>query len=143
MFRSLRELGQLGFFDPQLISPDFKNINPNDGTVDLEYTLVETGSSQIELQGGYGGGGFKGTIGLSFNNFSIKDIFKKEAYTPIPMGDGQRLALRLQASRFYTVNSFNFTEPWLGGKRPVQFSVQLSQTKQFMFNPYNLSLIHI
>ena len=60
------------------------------------------GSSQIELQGGYGGGGFIGTIGLSFNNFSIKDIFKKEAYTPIPMGDGQRLALRLQASRFYT-----------------------------------------
>ncbi|MAU30741.1 MAG: outer membrane protein assembly factor BamA [Flavobacteriaceae bacterium] len=137
VFRSLRELGQLGFFDPQLISPDFKNINPNDGTVDLEYTLVETGSSQIELQGGYGGGGFIGTIGLSFNNFSIKDIFKKEAYAPIPMGDGQRLALRLQASRFYTVNSFNFTEPWLGGKRPVQFSVQLSQTKQFMFNPYN------
>ncbi len=137
VFRSLRELGQLGFFDPQLISPDFKNINPNDGTVDLEYKLVETGSSQIELQGGYGGGGFIGTIGLSFNNFSIKNIFKKEAYTPIPMGDGQRLALRLQASRFYTVNSFNFTEPWLGGKRPVQFSVQLSQTKQFMFNPYN------
>ena len=137
VFRSLRELGQLGFFDPQLISPDFKNINPNDGTVDLEYTLVETGSSQIELQGGYGGGGFIGTIGLSFNNFSIKDIFKKKAYTPIPMGDGQRLALRLQASRFYTVNSFNFTEPWLGGKKPVQFSVQLSQTKQFMFNPYN------
>ena len=137
VFRSLRELGQLGFFDPQLISPDFKNINPNDGTVDLEYTLVETGSSQIELQGGYGGGGFIGTIGLSFNNFSIRDIFKKEAYNPIPMGDGQRLALRLQASRFYTVNSFNFTEPWLGGKKPVQFSVQLSQTKQFMFNPYN------
>ncbi len=137
VFRSLRELGQLGFFDPQLISPDFKNINPNDGTVDLEYTLVETGSSQIELQGGYGGGGFIGTLGLSFNNFAIKDIFKKEAYRPIPMGDGQRLALRLQASRFYTVNSFNFTEPWLGGKRPVQFSVQLSQTKQFMFNPYN------
>ncbi len=137
VFRSLRELGQLGFFDPQLISPDFKNINPNDGTVDLEYTLVETGSSQIELQGGYGGGGFIGTIGLSFNNFSVKDIFKKEAYKPIPMGDGQRLALRLQASRFYTVNSFNFTEPWLGGKRPFQFSVQLSQTKQFMFNPYN------
>ena len=137
VFRSLRELGQLGFFDPQLISPDFKNINPTAGTVDLEYSLVETGSSQIELQGGYGGGGFIGTIGLSFNNFSIKDIFKKEAYKPIPMGDGQRLALRLQASRFYTVNSFNFTEPWLGGKRPVQFSVQLSQTKQFMFNPYN------
>ena len=54
VIRTIRELGQLGFFDAQLISPDFKNVNPNDGTVDLEYTVVERGSSQIELQGGYG-----------------------------------------------------------------------------------------
>ena len=135
VIRTVRELGQLGFFDAQLISPDFKNVNPNDGTVDLEYTVVERGSSQIELQGGYGGGGFIGTLGLSFNNFAAKDLFNKEAYNPVPMGDGQKLSLRLQASRFYTQNSFNFTEPWLGGKKPVQFSVQLSQTKQFLFNP--------
>ena len=135
VIRTIRELGQLGFFDAQLISPDFKNVNPNDGTVDLEYTVVERGSSQIELQGGYGGGGFIGTLGLSFNNFAAKDLFNKEAYNPVPMGDGQKLSLRLQASRFYTQNSFNFTEPWLGGKKPVQFSVQLSQTKQFLFNP--------
>ena len=135
VIRTIREIGQLGFFDAQLISPDFKNVNPNDGTVDLEYSLVERGSSQIELQGGYGGGGFIGTLGLSFNNFAAKDLFNKEAYNPVPMGDGQRLSLRLQASRFYTQNSFNFTEPWLGGKKPVQFSIQLSQTKQFLFNP--------
>ena len=135
VIRTIRELGQLGFFDAQLISPDFKNVNPNDGTVDLEYTVVERGSSQIELQGGYGGGGFIGTLGLSFNNFAAKDLFNKEAYNPVPMGDGQKLSLRLQASRFYTQNSFSFTEPWLGGKKPVQFSVQLSQTKQFLFNP--------
>ena len=135
VIRTIRELGQLGFFDAQLISPDFKNVNPNDGTVDLEYTVVERGSSQIELQGGYGGGGFIGTLGLSFNNFAAKDLFNKEAYNPVPMGDGQKLSLRLQASRFYTQNSFNFTEPWLGGKKPVQFSIQLSQTKQFLFNP--------
>ncbi|MBT6635417.1 MAG: BamA/TamA family outer membrane protein [Flavobacteriaceae bacterium] len=135
VIRTVRELGQLGFFDAQLISPDFKNVNPNDGTVDLEYTVVEKGSSQIELQGGYGGGGFIGTLGLSFNNFAAKDLFNKKAYKPVPMGDGQRLSLRLQASRFYTQNSFSFTEPWLGGKKPVQFSIQLSQTKQFLFNP--------
>ncbi len=135
VIRTIREIGQLGFFDAQLISPDFKNVNPNDGTVDLEYTVVERGSSQIELQGGYGGGGFIGTLGLSFNNFASKDIFKKEAYTPVPMGDGQRLSLRLQASRFYNQSSFSFSEPWLGGKKPVNFSVQLSQTKQFLFNP--------
>lgn len=132
--RTVRELGQLGFFDAQEISPNFNNPNPNEGTIDMEYSVKETGSSQIELQGGYGGGGFIGTLGLSFNNFSIKDIFKKEAYKPIPMGDGQKLALRLQASRFYQTYSFSFSEPWLGGKRPVQFSTSLSHTKQFLYD---------
>lgn len=132
--RTVRELGQLGFFDAQEISPDFQNVNPQDGTVDMVYSVKETGSSQIELQGGYGGGGFIGTLGLSFNNFSIKDIFKKEAYKPIPMGDGQKLALRLQASQFFQTYSFSFSEPWLGGKRPVQFSTSLSHTKQFLFD---------
>lgn len=132
--RTVRELGQLGFFDAQEISPDFQNPNPNEGTIDMQYSIKETGSSQIELQGGYGGGGFIGTLGLSFNNFSMKDIFNKKAYKPIPMGDGQRLSLRLQASQFFQTYSFSFSEPWLGGKRPVQFSVSLSHTKQFQFN---------
>ena len=132
--RTVRELGQLGFFDAQEISPDFKNVNPNDGTLDMEYSVVEKGSSQIELQGGYGGGGFIGTLGLSFNNFAVKDLFNKDAYNPVPMGDGQSLALRLQSSRFFQTYSFSFTEPWLGGKKPVQFSTSISQTKQFLFN---------
>ena len=132
--RTIRELGQLGFFDAQELTPDIKNPNPNEGTVDIEYKVKEAGSSQIELQGGYGGGGFIGTLGLSFNNFAIKDIFKKEAYKPIPMGDGQKLALRLQASRFYQTYSFSFSEPWLGGKRPVQFSASISHTKQFLYD---------
>ncbi|MBJ7880362.1 BamA/TamA family outer membrane protein [Gelidibacter salicanalis] len=133
--RTVRELGQLGFFDAQQLSPNFKNANPNEGTLDMEYAVVEKGSSQIELQGGYGGGGFIGTLGLSFNNFAIKDIFKKEAYKPVPTGDGQSLALRLQASRFYQTYSFSFTEPWLGGERPIQFSTSLSHTKQFLYDP--------
>lgn len=133
--RTIRELGQLGFFDAQKISPNFKNPNPTDGTLDMEYSVVESGASQIELQGGYGGGGFIGTLGLSFNNFAIKDIFNGEAYKPVPSGDGQSLALRLQASRFFQTYSFSFMEPWLGGKRPVQFSTSLSHTKQFLYNP--------
>ena len=128
-------MSQLGFFDAQQITPDFKNMNPNDGTVDIEYSVVERGSSQIELQGGYGGGGFIGTLGLSFNNFSIKNIFNGEAYQPVPMGDGQSLALRLQASRFFRTYSFSFMEPWLNGKRPMQFSTSLSHTQQFLYNP--------
>ncbi|WP_090841835.1 BamA/OMP85 family outer membrane protein [Olleya namhaensis] len=132
--RTIRELSQLGFFDAEQLTPNFKNPNPEEGTIDMEYAVVEAGSSQIELQGGYGGGGFIGTLGLSFNNFSIKDIFKKDAYKPIPTGDGQKLALRLQASRFFQTYSFSFSEPWLGGKKPVQFSTSISQTKQFLYD---------
>ena len=88
LIRSIREIGQLGFFDPEAIKPEFKNVDPQAGTVDIEYNVVEKGSSQIELQGGYGGGGFIGTLGLSFNNFSARNIFKKEAYKPLPIGDG-------------------------------------------------------
>ncbi|MEM9687144.1 MAG: outer membrane protein assembly factor BamA, partial [Bacteroidota bacterium] len=133
--RTIRELGQLGYFDPEQIVPDLRNVDPNSGTLDVEYGLVEKGSSQIELQGGYGGGGFIGTLGLSFSNFAIKDILNREAYKPVPMGDGQRLSLRLQASRFFQTYSFSFAEPWLGGKQPVQFSASLSHTIQFLFDP--------
>lgn len=135
IIRTIRELGQLGFFDAQQLVPDIKNPNPVDGTLDVEYTVVEQGSSQIQLQGGYGGGGFIGTLGLSFNNFAIKDIFKKDAYKPVPRGDGQNLALRLQASQFFQTYSFSFSEPWLGGKKPFQLSTSISHSKQFLFDP--------
>jgi outer membrane protein insertion porin family len=131
IIRSVRELGQLGFFDAEQIVPDIQNPDPNSGTVDLKYSLVEAGSSQIELQGGFGGGGFIGTLGLSFNNFSIQNLFKGEAYQPVPMGDGQTFALRLQASRTFRVYSLNFAEPWLGGKKPVRFNLSFSRTQQF------------
>lgn len=134
IIRTIRELGQLGFFDAQQIVPNIKNPNPVDGTLDVEYSVVEQGSSQIQLQGGYGGGGFIGTLGLSFNNFSIKDIFKKDAYKPVPRGDGQSLALRLQASQYFQTYSFSFSEPWLGGKKPYQMSTSLSHSKQFLYD---------
>lgn len=132
IIRSVRELGQLGFFDAEQIRPEIENPNPNDGTVDLKFDLVESGASQIELQGGYGGGGFIGTLGLSFNNFSIQNIFNGKAYKPVPMGDGQTFALRLQASRTFRVYSLNFSEPWLGGRKPVRFNLSLSRTQQFL-----------
>ena len=132
--RSVRELGQLGFFDAEQITPDFKDVDPNAGTVDIEYGLVERGASQIELQGGYGGGGFIGTLGLSFNNFSMRNIWNKEEYKPVPMGDGQQLSLRLQASRFFETYSFSFAEPWLGSEQPVRFSTSISQTTQYRYD---------
>jgi outer membrane protein insertion porin family len=134
LVRTIREIGQLGFFDPEAINPAFKNVDASAGTVDIEYQLVEKGSSQIELQGGYGGGGFIGTLGLSFNNFSARNMFNKSAYRPLPMGDGQKVSLRLQGSTYFQTYSVSFSEPWFGGKKPVQFSSSISYSKQFLNN---------
>src|SRR5690554_412579 len=135
--RTVRELGQLGLFDPESIRPDVKNADPYAGTVDVEWNVVERGASQIQLQGGYGGGGFIGTLALSFNNFSIGSLFDKEAYQPLPMGDGQSLALRLQGSSYFQTYSLSFTEPWLGGKKPIQFTGSVSYSKQYQYNWYS------
>ncbi len=132
IIRSIREIGQLGFFDANVtpdVKPDYQN-----KTADIDFSVVEKGGSQIELQGGYGGGSFIGTLGLSFNNFSIRNIFNKEAYKPLPMGDGQKLSLRLQASRTFNTYSFSFTEPWLGGKTPQSLSFSVYLSNQYRFN---------
>ncbi|WP_405606667.1 outer membrane protein assembly factor BamA [Polaribacter sp. Asnod1-A03] len=129
IIRSIREIGQLGFFDANVtpdVIPDYEN-----KTADIDFSVVEKGGSQIELQGGYGGGSFIGTLGLSFNNFSVKNIFNKEAYKPLPMGDGQTLSLRLQTSRTYSTYSFSFTEPWLGGKKPKSLSFSVYSSNQY------------
>jgi outer membrane protein insertion porin family len=131
IIRTIREIGQLGFFDAEKIVPDVKP-NYQDKTVDIEYSVAEKGSSQIELQGGFGGNTFIGTLGLSFNNFSIKNIFNKKEYRPLPMGDGQSLSLRLQTSRFFNTYSFSFTEPWLSGSnRPKSFSISIFSSSQY------------
>jgi len=132
IIRSIREIGQLGFFDQNVtpdVVPDYQN-----KTADIDFTVVEKGGSQIELQGGYGGGSFIGTLGLSFNNFSIRNLFNKEAYKPLPMGDGQSLALRLQTSRTFNTYSFSFTEPWLGGRKPKSLSFSVYSSSQYQFN---------
>ena len=134
LVRTVREVGQLGFFDAEQINPQIENVDPNSGTIDVRFDLVESGASQIELQGGYGQGGFIGTLGLSFNNFSMRNILDKTKYKPLPMGDGQTLALRLQASQFYSTYSFSFSEPWLGGRQPVQFSTSLQHTIQYRYD---------
>jgi outer membrane protein insertion porin family len=130
IIRSIREISQLGFFDPENVTPDLKP-NYADKTVDIDYAVVKKGSSQIELQGGYGGGSFIGTLGLTFNNFSIKNLFKSKEYKPLPMGDGQALSLRLQVSRFYSTHSFSFTEPWLGGEKPKSLSFSIYNSRQY------------
>lgn len=129
LMRSYRELAQLGHFDPESINPDVQP-NPEDGTVDIEYQLQEKANDQIELSGGWGAGMFVGSIGLKFANFSVRNIFDKEAWRPLPTGDGQTLSLRYQTSgKYYRTVSISFMEPWLGGKKPNSFSVSLSHSR--------------
>ena len=124
IMRTVRELGQLGYFDPRQITP-VPIPDPITGTVDLEYTVVEQSTSQLELQGGWGRYTVVGTLGLNFNNFSARNIFNKRAWQPLPTGDGQNITIRAQTNgTFYSSYNFSFTEPWWGGKKPnsVTFS---------------------
>ena len=137
IMRTIRELAQLQLFDAENIEPVIENPDPNSGTTDLKFKLKESGQSQIELQGGYGGGGFVGTLGLSFNNFSLRNIFNFDTYKPLPLGDGQKLSLRAQGSTYYQSYSLNIVEPWFGGKKPVQLSTSFSHTKQYYYDFYS------
>lgn len=126
--RTMMELAQMGYFEAQALRPD---ITPNaeTKTVDVNYKLEEKGSnSQVELQGGYGGNRFIGTIGLTFGNFSFNDFFKKKAWKPIPMGDGQSVSLRAQAGSNYQNYSISFTEPWITGKKPTSLTASIYGT---------------
>lgn len=130
LIRTVRELSQLGHFDPENIQPDVQP-NPDNGTVDLVYQLEERANDQIELSGGWGAGMFVGSLGLKFTNFSIRNIFNKEAWRPLPTGDGQTLAIRAQTNgKYYQSYSLSFTEPWLGGKKPNSLSVSVFHSIQ-------------
>ncbi|MCR9289025.1 MAG: outer membrane protein assembly factor BamA [Bacteroidetes bacterium] len=125
IIRSQREIINLGYFNPESLGINTP-VNPQRGTVDIEYTVEERPSDQLELSAGWGGRGrgVIGTLGVSFNNFSMRNIFKKETWSPLPQGDGQRLSLRAQTNgRFFQSYNISFTEPWLGGKKPNSFTV--------------------
>lgn len=137
IIRSRSSLGQLRYFDEQKIDITTPNIDPSNGTVDIEYKVEETSSDQLELSGGWGYGRLIGTLGVSFNNFSARNLLKKDAWKPIPSGDGQKLTLRVQSyGTGYLSASGSFTEPWLGGKKPQQFSVSsyISKYKNTYYN---------
>lgn len=130
IIRTQRELSQLGFFNPEKITPGVVP-NADNGTVDINWGLEEKSSDQLELSAGFGGGiGLTGTLGVTFNNFSIYNIFKKTAWSPLPVGDGQKLSLRVQSNgKAYRSYNFSFTEPWLGGKKRNSFTVSYYDTK--------------
>ena len=123
IIRTTRELAQLRYFNPETINPNIQP-NPADGTVDITYEVEETSSDQIELSGGWGYGRVIGTLGVSFNNFSLRNILNLKKWRPVPTGDGQKLSLRVQSyGKGYISYSASFTEPWLGGRKPNSLSV--------------------
>lgn len=119
VIRSIRQLSQLGYIDPEHIDPQ---LNPNytDGTVDINYNVTEKSSDQLQVSAGFGGGtGFIGSVGIVFNNFSIGNLFNMKAWDPLPMGDGQKLSIQYQSNGlWYNSANISFTEPWLGGNKP-------------------------
>jgi len=128
LVRTMRELGQLKYFNQEKITPDMVP-NEETGTVDINWKVEETSSDQIELSGGWGYGRLIGTLGLTFNNFSSRNLFNLAAYRPVPTGDGQKVSLRLQSyGAGYVSYSASFMEPWLGGKRPNAFSLSYTHS---------------
>lgn len=135
LIESIRRLGAMGIFDAESVSqPDIHNMDYDNGTVDVNWNVLESGQSQIEVQGGYGGNTFIGTLAVSLNNFSLKNIFNKDAYKPLPMGDAQKMSLRLQASSYFQVYSLSFQEPWFGGRKPTQLFGSVSYSRQNFYD---------
>ena len=130
LIRSQREISQLNYFDQEKIKID-PVPNPEDGTVDINYGVEEKSSDQLELSAGWGGFiGLTGTLGVTFNNFSSKNIFKKSAWDPLPMGDGQKLSIRFQSNgKAFRSTNFSFTEPWFGGIKRNSLTVSVYNTK--------------
>lgn len=130
IIRTQRELAQLRYFNNEKLAVNPKP-NPADGTVDIEYVVEETSTDQFELSGGWGLGRLVGTLGVSFNNFSIRNIFNGASYRPLPTGDGQKLSIRGQSNgTYYQSYNMSFTEPWLGGKKPNALSLSFFHSVQ-------------
>jgi outer membrane protein insertion porin family len=126
LIRSQREIANLGFFDQEKIGIQPKP-HPEDGTVDIDYTVVEKSSDQLQLSAGFGGGvNFYGNVGITFNNFSMRNIFKPKTWDPLPVGDGQKFSINYASNGpYYNSLSSSFTEPWLGGHKPNAFTANI------------------
>ena len=128
VMRSVRELATLGFFNQESINPDVRP-NMEDNTVDIEYSVEEAAADQIRFSAGYAVGYLMLEAGLQFSNFSMRNIFNKKAWRPLPMGDGQKLSLSVTTyGTQYITYSIAFTEPWLGGRKPNAFSASFYQS---------------
>ncbi len=129
LMQTIRMLGSMGHFNPEAIMPDIKPVSNE--LVDVNWPLEEQASDQFNIAGGWGSGTFVGSVGITFNNLSIKNAFKKGAWRPYPMGQNQRLSINAQTNgTYYKAFSFSFTDPWLGGKKPNSFTISAHISEQ-------------
>ena len=144
--RSARELASMGYFDPEAINP-VPEPNYEDGTVDINYNLKQKSNDQVELSLGWGQTGVIGRVGLKLTNFSMANLFRRnrEHHGIMPIGDGETLSLGAQTNgTYYQSYNVQYSTNWLGGKRPIQFNVGVSYSKQtdVSSNYYNQSLLN-
>ena len=129
LMQTIRTLGSMGHFNPEAIMPDIKPVSSE--LVNINWPLEEQASDQFNIAGGWGSGTFVGSVGITLNNLSIKNTFKKGAWRPYPMGQNQRLSLSAQTNgTYYKAFAFSFTDPWLGGKKPNSFTLSAHFSEQ-------------
>ena len=122
LMQTMRTLMGLGHFDEQAIMPDIQPVS--DELVNINWPLQEKASDQFNIAGGWGSGTFVGSIGVTLNNLSIRNFFKRGAWRPYPSGQNQRLSISGQTNgTYYKALSLSFTDPWLGGRRPNSFTI--------------------
>ena len=129
LMQTIRTLGSMGHFNPEAIMPDIKPVTNE--LVDINWPLEEQASDQFNIAGGWGSGTFVGSVGITLNNLSVKNFFKKGAWRPYPMGQNQRLSLSAQTNgTYYKAFALSFTDPWLGGKKPNSFTFSAHISEQ-------------
>ena len=126
LMQTIRQLNQMQHFDPEKTSPGIDLVPNSNELVDISFPLEEVASDKFEISGGWGSNMFVGSVGVQLNNVSLKNFFKGSEWRPYPHGQNQQLAIRGQTNgSYYKAISLNFTEPWLGGKKPNSLTVGL------------------
>lgn len=129
LMQTIRTLGTLGHFNPEAIMPDIKPVSNE--LVNINWPLEEQASDQFNIAGGWGSGTFVGSVGITLNNLSVRNFFKKGAWRPYPMGQNQRLSISAQTNgTYYKALAMSFTDPWMGGKKPNSFTVSAHISEQ-------------
>lgn len=129
LMQTMRTLNGMGHFNAEATLPDIKPVS-ND-LVNVNWPLEESASDQFNVAGGWGSGTFVGSVGITLNNLSIRNLFKKGSWRPYPMGQNQRLSLSAQTNgTYYKAFSFSFTDPWMGGRKPNSFTLSAHYSDQ-------------